>query len=91
MDTSEVNLVRERILGEIRILLEPWLSSEDSINENTNLLRDLGVDSVSILQLVLGIEEEFDISVKDHELDSMVFSKMGNFIDIIESKISENN
>jgi acyl carrier protein len=91
MNDSTVNLVRERILGQIRIILEPWLSSDDPIDENTDLLSDLGVDSVGVLQLVLGVEKEFDITIKDHELDSNVFSKMRNFIDIIESKVNENN
>ena len=51
----------------------------------------MGLDSVAILQLILGIEKQFNITVKDNELDSDVFSRMGNLIDIIESKISENN
>ena len=52
---------------------------------------NLGLDSIGILQLTLGIEKEFDISIKDYELDSEVFSRMSNFINIIEKKIHENN
>ena len=61
------------------------------MNEQTNLLSDLGLDSVAILQLILGIEKQFNIILKDYELDSDVFSRMGNLIDIIEGKINENN
>lgn len=44
---------------------------------------------MAILQLVLGIEKEFNVTIKNHELDSEVFSKMANLIDIIEGKLNE--
>ncbi len=85
---------RTEILKTLGIILEPWLDDIDdatSLNEQINLLSDLGLDSVAILQLVLGIEEEFGVTIKDSELDSDVFSKMANLIDIIEGKLNETN
>lgn len=92
MDNGRMNLTRQEVIEQIRLLLEPWLQdTEDSeqINEQTNLLTDLGLDSVAILQLLLGIEKEFNVTIKDHELDSDVFSKMAKLIDIIEVKLNE--
>ena len=83
---------REHILKQLQVLLEPWLQDtegSEQIQEGVNLLTDLGLDSVAILQLVLGIEKEFDVTIKDHELDSKVFSKMANLIDIIVGKLNE--
>lgn len=85
---------RTYILKKIRILLEPWLNGmypTESLNEQTRLLSDLGLDSVAILQLLLGIEKELNVVIKDYELDSEVFSKMGNLIDIIEKKLNATN
>ncbi len=92
MNIEKQSFTREQILGQVRLLLEPWLDNpEDAygINEEVNLLTGLGLDSVAILQLVLGIEKQFNITIKDHELDSKVFSRMANLIDITESKINE--
>jgi len=83
---------RAEILKILATILEPWLDDIDdtaSLNEQINLLSDLGLDSVAILQLVLGIEEKFGVTIKDSELDSDVFSKMANLIDIIEGKLNE--
>lgn len=94
VNAEEINLTRREIVEQLRILLEPWLQESDmaeQINEQTNLLTDLGIDSVGILQLVLGVEKEFTVTINDHELDSDVFSRVGNLIDIIEGKINENN
>lgn len=91
MGPEKLNLTRGKIIEQTRLLLEPWLDDTDLalLNEQTNLLSDLGLDSVAILQLVLGIEEQFKITIKDNELDSDVFSKMANLIDIIEGKLNE--
>ena len=91
MDTERLNLTRKKIIEQTCVLLESWLDDTDlaSLNEQTNLLGDLDLDSVAILQLVLGIEKEFNVTIKDNELDSEVFSKMANLIDIIESKLNE--
>ena len=83
---------RNDILRQLRILLEPWVAETEilaELNEDTNLLSDVGVDSVGILQLVLSVEGEFNIKIKDSELDSVVFSKIDNFINLIEVKINE--
>ena len=85
---------RTEIIEQIHNLLEPWVLDADLINktdEQTNLIADLGLDSVSILQLILEIERKFGILIKDHELDSRTFSMMGNLVSIIERKIYEIN
>ena len=92
METEKKQLTdRTEILKTLGSILESWLDDTDlaSLNEQTSLLTDLGLDSVAILQLVLGIEKEFNVAIKDHELDSDVFSKMANLIDIIEGKLNE--
>ena len=74
--------------------MEPWVSDTnliDEIDEETNLIADLGLDSIGVLQVILGAEKEFGISIKDYELDSQVFSKMGNLVRIIEKKMYEDN
>jgi acyl carrier protein len=95
MQTNKIRKTsRTEIIGQIRCLLEPWVLDADLINktdEQTNLIVDLGLDSVSILQLILEIERKFGISIKDHELDSRTFSMMGNLVSIIERKIYEIN
>jgi acyl carrier protein len=80
--------IRERVAE----LMEPWVSDLTAdINEETNLIADLGLDSVGILQVILGAEKEFGISISEEELDSESFSRMGNLLTIIEKKVDETN
>jgi acyl carrier protein len=83
-----------QIIEQMRNILEPWVSDTnliDKINSQTNLITDLGLDSIGVLQLILGIEKEFGISIENHELDSETFSTIGNLVTVIEKKLYENN
>jgi acyl carrier protein len=87
-------LDRIQIIEQLHEIVEPWISDSnliDDINEKTNLIADLGIDSIGILQLILGIEREYGISIKNHELDSRLLSMMGNLVDLIQSKLNEDN
>ncbi|HHX66432.1 MAG: acyl carrier protein [Miniphocaeibacter sp.] len=52
----------------------------DNINENTIIREDLGTDSIGLLELVMAIEDEFDIEISDENLDEIVTVK-----DIVEN------
>lgn len=85
---------RKQILKQIESLLEPWLDGTNKshqFNEHTDLLSELGIDSVGILKLILNIERVFTIKIDDSQLDSEMFSKTGRFIDMIERAIHEDN
>ncbi len=45
--------------------------SDSSITLDTNIVKDLGVDSLDIVELVLDVEEVFDIVVADEDLVSL--------------------
>jgi len=94
MKTNKTNPKRVEIIERMRNILEPWVSdaaSIDKISEKTNLTTDLGLDSIGILQMILGVEKEFGISIETSELDSETFSIMGNLLEIIKKKLYENN
>ena len=83
-------LSREEILqGLKRILLIMDPNKKDAINnadEITRLQEDLGLASVSLLYLVVAIEEEFGIEFD--ELGVEDFKTVGQTIDYIESKLN---
>ena len=44
----------------------------DAINEDTVLYDDLGVDSLDLFQIVMAIEEQFEIEVSEEDAQSIV-------------------
>ena len=92
MSEDKVSINRQDIVRQVCLILKPWLSGRKLViqmHEDFNLLTDSNIDSVAILQLVLELEKRFNVAINEHELDSQVFSRMGNLIDMIEGKINE--
>ena len=57
--------------------------SPDELDEEKSLLDEYDVDSVSLLELVVGIEEEFRIAIGDDDFDVDNFetvAKLANFV-----------
>ncbi len=44
---------------------------KDDINMDTSFRKDLGADSIDLVELIISIEEEFDIEVEDDELENI--------------------
>lgn len=94
MNAKKVILARQEITEQMRGILEPWVSDVDlldKITEETNLMADLSLDSIGILQVILGAEKVFGIAIEDQELDSDTFSMMGNLVSMIQEKMHEDN
>lgn len=45
---------------------------KDVIKPDTTFVDDLGADSLDIFQIVMGIEEEFDIEIDNDEIEKIV-------------------
>ena len=45
---------------------------KDEIKPETTFVDDLGADSLDIFQIILGIEEEFDIEIDNEEAEKIV-------------------
>lgn len=61
----------------------------DEITLNTPLIgKGLGLDSVSILGLVVGLEEEFNVIFDSSELSIELFENIGSLADYINKKLN---
>lgn len=50
------------------ILAEQLDAEEDSITLDTNLVEDLGADSLDVVDLVMTLEDEFDMEIPDEDI-----------------------
>jgi len=68
-------------------LLE-FISDSASLNviikEEDNLVEDLGMDELDIIELVLRLEEEFEVEILDENAEKFITAK--DIIDFLQSK-----
>ena len=53
------------------ILAEQFDVEEDTITMDTNLEEDLSADSLDVVDLLMSIEDEFEIEIPDEEIDNI--------------------
>jgi acyl carrier protein len=55
-----------------KIISEVLNVDEDEITMETTFADDLGADSLDVFQIIMGIEEEFDIEIANEDAENIV-------------------
>lgn len=64
------------------IVAENLGASVEDLTEDTKFIEDLNADSLDIVELTMAIEEEFDVSIDDEELENI--KTIGDILNYIE-------
>ena len=67
-----------------KILSEQFDVEEDTLNLETKLVEDLGADSLDVVDLLMSIEDEFNIEVADEDI--LTLKTIGDLVTYIEGK-----
>lgn len=65
------------------LIAEQFNLDVDDLSESTNFVDDLNADSIELVELVMTLEEEFDIHLEDEEL--MEIHTIGDIVEILEN------
>lgn len=63
-------MTRDEVEGRVRgKMVDHWGVDPARLEPNAMLGKDLGVDSLDLVELVMGLEEEFGVEIPDDEID----------------------
>ncbi|MBQ6387039.1 MAG: acyl carrier protein [Ruminococcus sp.] len=65
------------------ILAEQFDVDEEKITVDTDLQEDLGADSLDVVDLLMSIEDEFEVEVPDEEIENI--KTVGALVSYIEA------
>src|SRR5580698_3109350 len=71
----------------IEIVCEHLAVNKETVTRNTAFIEDIGADSLDIVELVMELEEEFDIQIPDDQAEKI--KTVGEAIDYIEREIGK--
>ena len=63
-----------------------YTSEEDQIKPEASFVEDLGADSLDIVELIMGIEEEFDIEIPDEDAEKL--TTVGEAMEYVKTKLA---
>lgn len=67
------------------ILSEQFDIEEDDITVDLDILNDLEADSIDVVDLLMSIEDEFEIEIPDEEVENI--KTVGQLVSYIENQI----
>ena len=69
------------------IIVEQLDVEEDAVTMEASITEDLGADSLDVVDLVMSIEESFDVEIPDEEFENI--KTVGDIVKYIENKVEE--
>jgi len=75
----------DTVLEKVKEVIGEQLGVEDldSITKETTFIDDLGADSLDIVELIMALEDEFDMEIPEEEAEKI--TSVGDVVDYIEN------
>lgn len=79
---------RQEIIEKLKTIITPYVQQKEAlenVSEETDLMRDLKINSQHLVDIILDAEDAFDISIDDDSAEKML--TVGAAVDIVEQLI----
>lgn len=83
-------MTREKLITSLQKIVKPYIQDQiafENLTEETDFINDLKINSANLIDIILDLEDEFDIEIDDESMENMLSVKSA--LDIIENKIAE--
>ncbi len=67
-----------------KVVVEQLDVAEDEVTPQASFVDDLGADSLDVVELVMGLEEEFDVEIPDEDAEKI--TTVQGAVDYIDDK-----
>ena len=79
---------RDELLKKIKVIVSDKLSiSEEQVTEDASFTEDLGADSLDTVELVMALEDEFDMDIPDEDAEKL--DTVGKAMDYVLSHLAK--
>lgn len=80
----------ENTIEKLKTIVKPYIQDQeafDNLTENTDFINDLKINSANLVDVILDIEEEYDVVIDNQSMERMLNVKTA--VEIIQTKLSE--
>jgi acyl carrier protein len=85
----QINMTKEEIISKLTTIVKPYVQNEEgfkNLNENTDFINDLEINSANLVDIILDVEDEFNIEIDNDSMEKMLSVKAT--VEIIQTKIN---
>lgn len=80
---------RAEILDELKKILSPYTLDKEKlagINEDTDLIKDLKINSANLVDIIIDAEEKYNVEIDYDDAEKMI--RVGSCIDVISERLN---
>lgn len=77
-------MISEKVM---KLIIEQFNIEEDSVDLDTSFRDDLNADSLDLVELVMGLEDEFGLEIEDEDVEAI--KTVGDAIEYIKEALGE--
>lgn len=80
---------KKELIEKLKLIVKPYTTNTEAyenLNEETDFIKDLNINSANLVDIVLDIEENFDIVIDNPDMERMLDVKTA--VEIIETKLA---
>ncbi|HYD89915.1 MAG TPA: phosphopantetheine-binding protein [Flavobacterium sp.] len=80
---------RTELIENVKVIVKPYTNNAEAyevLDEETDFIKDLDINSANLVDIILDIEEKFNIVLDNADMERMLTVKAS--LDIIESKLA---
>jgi len=81
-------MTKEELITKLTEIVKPYIQNEEafkSLNENTDFINDLEINSANLVDIILDVEDEFNIEIDNDSMEKMLSVKAT--VEIIQKKM----
>jgi len=81
---------KEALITALKKIVKPYIQDEEAfenLSENTDFIKDLKINSANLVDVILDVEDTFNIIVDNESMEKMLTVKAA--LEIITTKLSE--
>jgi len=85
----QINMTKEEIISKLTTIVKPYVQNEEgfkNLNENTDFINDLEINSANLVDIILDVEDEFNIEIDNDSMEKMLSVKAT--VEIVQTKIN---
>ena len=82
---------KEKTIEELKSIVKPYIQNQeafDRLSEDTDFIKDLNINSANLVDVILDIEEKYNIVIDNESMERMINVKSA--LEIIENNLSDN-
>jgi len=83
-------MTKNELILKLKTIVQPYIQDEEAfenLSEDTDFINDLKINSANLVDVILDVEDEFDIRIENDDMEKMLSVKAA--MAIVNEKLSK--